>query len=116
MRTVTVLVWVMTAACGKLTPNAQYELGAEAYETYCASCHIPGGTGPALDAKVLGYWRTAGNLNAYNKDQMPYNAGGILTDAQYRDITAFMLRREGLLAGDMVLTEGNMDSIRLIGL
>ena len=115
MRMVAGLVWLLMAACGKMTPEAQYELGEEDYQTYCASCHIEGGMGPALDARVLAYWQTAGNLNTYNRDQMPYNAGGILTEAQYRDITAFMLRKEGLLPDNIVLKEDNMDGIRLIG-
>ena len=114
MRRATVLICIVTGACAKMTPEAQYELGSEAYSVHCASCHVPGGLGPALDAKVLAYWQTAGNLNTYNRDQMPYNAGGLLTDDQYRNITAFMLRRDGLLAEDIVLDEGNMDTISLI--
>lgn len=113
MKTVAVVVSLLFTACSKVTPEEQQEMGAQTYETYCASCHIPGAMGPALNAKVLAYWQTAGNLNTYNREQMPYNAGGILTDAQYRDITAYMLRREGLLADDIVLNDANMDSIRL---
>ena len=101
------------AACTPVTPEEQHSMGSDAYATYCAACHIPGATGPVLDARVLVYWQTAGNLFVYNKDQMPFGAAGMLTDAQYTDITAYMLKEEGLLSSDIVLTDHNMNRIRL---
>jgi len=78
---------------------AQAEAGRIAYAGACASCHgaaLDGGAGPALaggafQAKWSG--RPAADLAGEIKNTMPLGAPASLTDAQYAEITAFVLSR-----------------------
>lgn len=95
----------------------QQARGQKAYALYCAACHEAGqGIGPRLTATVLASRGTAARLFAYNRETMPYNAGGLLPDRQYWDITAFLLARETLMDTTRVLRPRAAERLTLSGL
>lgn len=94
----------------------QQARGQQAYALYCAACHEAGqGIGPRLTAPVLASRGTAASLFAYNRETMPYNAGGLLPDRQYWDITAFLLARETLMDSTRVLRQRGAERLTLSG-
>ena len=98
----------------KLTKNtkngwytkAEARAGANVYEHSCASCHgssLQGGIGPSLQgSSFLSRWSqdSVGDLLFFISQQMPQNAPGSLTQTEYRDITAFLLAKNGATAGN----------------
>lgn len=116
-------IWYALATAGLLvlagceSAADQQARGQEAYALYCAACHEAGqGIGPRLTATVLASRGTAARLFAYNRETMPYNAGGLLPDRQYWDITAFLLARETLMDTTRVLRPRAAERLTLSGL
>ncbi len=108
------LIVLNLCACTQMNSEEQQDRGQEAYIRYCAACHeTDDGTGPILRPAILASRGTAGRLYNYNRMQMPYNAGGTLTANQYRDITAFLLRRTDLLPENEILDFKSMDRLEL---
>lgn len=75
--------------------------GAAVYAQRCAQCHganLQGGAGPPLKGAALqkGY-PTASDLHDFIQTQMPANAPGSLSGAQYDEVTAFLLQQNGRL-------------------
>jgi len=98
------------AACTPDTPEEQQARGALAYKAFCQSCHEQDqGIGPRLTPAVLATRTTAAQLFAYNRDKMLYNAGHLLTDVQYWDITAYLLERSNLAKHEGTLRAENAD-------
>ena len=101
-----------------LFTTAQAARGAEAYAKNCASCHgqsLEGTTSkPLAGARFMRKWGDGGNtiddLLFVIRTQMPYEAAGTLTNQQYIDILAFILKSNGYGAGSKELT---MDSALL---
>lgn len=94
--------------------RAQQDRGKTAYTTYCASCHeIEQGIGPRLKREVLATRLNAGSLLAYNRRNMPYQAGNSLPYEQYVDITAYLLVSGGFLDSSRVFTEADAAGISL---
>ena len=101
------------SACGRA--SEQRLKGQHAYAVYCADCHDAAqGIGPRLSADVLASRGTAAHLFAYTRETMPYNAGALLTNTQYWDITAFLLARESLIDSGMVLSRHNAKHLNLL--
>ena len=76
--------------------TAQAARGAKTFETHCTACHRePGGTAPILAgerfAKTFGD-ATLQTVFTTIKTTMPRSAPGTLTDAEYTDIVAHLLR------------------------
>jgi len=95
--------------------RAQQERGQAAYASYCASCHeIEQGIGPRLKREVLATRLSAATLLAYNRRNMPYQAGNTLPYEQYVDITAYLLVRGGFLDSSRVFTESDAAGISLV--
>ena len=90
---------------------AQADAGRMLYQGYCESCHQPNMAGandaPALAGpKFMTAWRTHKVSELVNIAlTMPPDGGGIQDD-QYLDLVAFILQRNGAVAGDQPLTEG----------
>ncbi len=104
------LLLLLVVACQRDTVPAQQARGAATYAAYCEACHEQNdGIGPRLTPTVLASRMTAERLFAYNRDKMPYNAGRLLTNQQYWDITAFLLARSGLASGNEPLRAENAD-------
>ena len=107
--------WVLSlvfflAACNTDTAEEQHIRGAQDYELFCQSCHDQDqGIGPRLTPEVLSTRTTAAHLYSYNREKMPYNAGRLLTDEQYWDITAYLLYRSNLASHEGPLHQNNAD-------
>lgn len=107
-------VLLVVSACARPNPEMQQALGETVYATYCQSCHEAPGTGPRLTPAILASRLTADRLYTYNQQQMPYDAGGILSNEDYLNVTAWLLYRASLIESNKMLTMRNMDEITLI--
>ena len=89
---------------------AQAAEGLAAYQTNCASCHLPDLVGrneaPQLaGGNFMNAWgsRTTAELIRYMQASMPPSNRGGLSDETYANIVAFILEANGALAGDRPL-------------
>lgn len=99
--------------------TAQASSGKSAYDRSCASCH--GGSlegtndAPGLSGEFfLGYWKekSVADLYDYMHDFMPPTAPSSLTEQEYVNITAYVLSKNGVTAGDTSLNlEANLSSM-----
>lgn len=107
-------VLLVVSACTRPNPETQRALGETVYATYCQSCHEAPGTGPRLTPAILASRLNAVRLYAYNLQQMPYEAGGVLSNEDYLNVTAWLLYRASLIESIKMLTMRNMDEILLV--
>ncbi|MGH9241303.1 MAG: c-type cytochrome [Vicinamibacterales bacterium] len=107
----TVLDGVFTAA--------QAERGAVVFNDKCASCHDgPDVDGPPLTgAPFIDRWRedTVASVFEFIKTEMPQRAPGSLSDSQYLDIVAHLLRESRYPAGTQELTRDRVARTLLVG-
>jgi alcohol dehydrogenase (cytochrome c) len=102
--------------------SAQATHGAGVYTQYCLQCHganLQGDSGPALSGQIFrsAYGAgTAAQLYDFISRQMPQNAPGTLSQAQYLDVTAYMLARNGLPSGNTPLSTGSLSQVPMSGL
>ena len=109
------------------------ELGAAVYATACASCHGANGEGkPPAYPQLLGgpktfdfasdykiprtignYWPYATTLYDYIRRAMPLTAPGSLTADQTYAVTAYLLNREGVLAGGTTLDAKALAAVQM---
>ena len=94
--------------------NAQAALGATVYEAACADCHSPDLQGsseaPALAGPSFrGVWarRPAAQLLEYLRLAMPPSGPGSLTDAEYAEVTAYLLEQNGAAPSSAPLTSAS---------
>lgn len=100
---------------------AQAARGQAIYPRQCGACHGPameGGEGPALTGPdfrqlLTDQNRTAASLLEVIRQTMPYDAPGMDPDADYNDITAFILSRLGYPAGNETLSPDNPHAAEL---
>lgn len=90
--------------------DQQVARGAPAFAEHCALCHgaeMAGGAGsPALiGPEFMFNWngKSVGELLVYVKASMPPGQPGSLTDQQYADVVAGMLKTNGFPAGQAEL-------------
>lgn len=77
--------------------------GVDVYAGYCKSCHTPEShTGAVFAAKWRG--RRLSELYEYIRDQMPKNAPGSLSDEEYADVLAYLLKMNRMPAGKQQLS------------
>lgn len=86
----------------------QVERGRAIFAARCAKCHGAegqGGEGPRLigPAPVLAGYPTAQHLFEFVRSDMPADAPGTLSEAEYWDVLAFVLDANGLLPPGTVL-------------
>ena len=86
--------------------EAQAAAGKAVYSANCAACHgadfTPAqGTPPVAGAAFLANWKgkSAGDLYAFIRQNMPPGAGGSLGEADYRAVTAYILQANGTKEG-----------------
>jgi alcohol dehydrogenase (cytochrome c) len=118
-----VLIWATASAqspafAGTYT-EAQAVNGKKSYDHYCADCHhmsLKGsGHGPELAGpNFLAQWgaRSTANFISYNREFMPPEAAGSLSESAVVDIVAHILRVNGSVAGEQALRS---DSDLLLG-
>jgi S-disulfanyl-L-cysteine oxidoreductase SoxD len=93
----------MRADTGVTTMDGVYTLaqatrGSNVFAAYCQSCHTPTfHSGPPFRAKWYG--RPLGDLFAYLRREMPKNAPGSMSDADYTLAIAYLLRINGMPTG-----------------
>ena len=101
-------------------PNtaAQSAAGRTAYQTNCASCHLPtlAGQGdvPGLTGSAfIENWgrRTTQDLFSFIQLTMPPGRAGVLTAQEYINIVAYILEAHGLHAGNQSLTATTSEPI-----
>jgi hypothetical protein len=98
--------------------SAQATRGADVFDSHCVSCHKDGGTAPVLagerftksfaDSTLLAVFTTI-------QTTMPRQAPGSLTDAEYVDALAHLLRLNGYPDGMTELAVANLGDIRVPG-
>lgn len=84
-----------------MTLDEQVAAGEKVYADRCASCHGKDGTGgkkaPALvGPKALNDYHSGKEAFTYIKDMMPTTAPGSLSEDEYWNVTAFLIKKNGL--------------------
>ena len=99
--------------------EAQGQAGAAQYEAICAACHE--GDEPEANApkgtEFVERWRDAPLSFLYDfiRTSMPGDKPGSLTEAQYINLTAYLLEANGYKAGATELTAARTRDIQLTG-
>jgi alcohol dehydrogenase (cytochrome c) len=100
--------------------DAQASDGATVYTSTCASCHgakLEGQSGPSLIgprfAATLQSYGTGQQMFDFISKQMPLNAPGSLTPAQYYAVSAYLLEQNGYPSGSHPLDATNIGSVNL---
>ncbi|MEA3133714.1 MAG: hypothetical protein QOG17_1560 [Gammaproteobacteria bacterium] len=99
--------------------SAQASQGATVYTQYCTQCHganLQGESGPALTGQILRQAYGAGTaapLYDFISRQMPQNNPASLSQAQYLDVTAYVLSRNGFPSGNTPLNVGSLSQVRM---
>ena len=106
-----------TADMGVYTA-AQAARGTALFDSQCSSCHRDGGAGPALSGER--FTRTFSDAvlsTLFNtiKTTMPRTAPASLTDGQYTDLVAYLLRANGYPDGMNELALADLEGIKIPG-
>lgn len=102
--------------------SAQASRGATVYSQSCMMCHgasLQGGAGPPLTGQPfqLAYGTgTAAQLYDFISRQMPQDKPGSLSQRQYLDVTAYILSRNGIAAGNSPLRIQSLGQVSLAGM
>ena len=81
--------------------------GADVYRGQCSACHLPKDHYSADFQQAWG-GRTVKALYDYIRSTMPDDAPGELTEQQYLDATAYILKLNGMPAGELPLTSDTL--------
>jgi mono/diheme cytochrome c family protein len=90
---------------------AQADAGATAFQAVCVTCHMsdlsgseaaPPLAGPTFATRWEG--RPFTELTVYMRDHMPRTLPRVLNDRTYLAVVAYVLRQNGMPAGDAALT------------
>ena len=98
--------------------DAQAERAQGAFGASCARCHTLTSdgrrplSGPAFVTKQT--QRTVGELLAYVSANMPNGAGGTLSQADYNDLVALVLKSNGFPAGTTELTPDAVAKVMIV--
>jgi cytochrome c5 len=98
--------------------SAQAARGAAVYDTHCVSCHREGGTAPVLaGARFTKTFADATLLSVFTTIQttMPRNAPGTLSEMEYVDVVAHLLRLNGFADGMTELAVASLGDIKIPG-
>jgi mono/diheme cytochrome c family protein len=87
--------------------------GADVYTGQCVRCHsIADHSGP--DFKLAWHGQSVRALYDYLRGTMPDDDPGRLTEQQYLDVTAYLLKVNGMPAGDVALVADTTALKRLV--
>lgn len=99
--------------------TAQAARGAKSFATQCATCHRdPGGNAPVLAGERFTKTFSDATLQTVFtaiKTTMPRNAPGSLSDAEYVDIVAHLLKINGYADGMSELAVADLGGIKIPG-
>ncbi|BAO93140.1 c-type cytochrome [Caballeronia cordobensis] len=102
--------------------------GEQVYRSKCMSCHgdnLQGAYGPALmggsgslasekPLKTIGsYWPYATTVFDYIRRAMPFQAPQSLTNEEVYSVTAYLLRKNGVLPADATLDANTLKAVRM---
>jgi len=107
----------MTADQGVYT-SAQAARGAAVFDAHCVSCHREGGAAPVLaGARFTKTFADATLLSVFTTIQttMPRNAPGSLSEMEYVDVVAHLLRLNGFADGMTELAVVALGDIKIPG-
>jgi alcohol dehydrogenase (cytochrome c) len=119
-----VVLYALSIAAVQAKPGGDYTTaqaarGATVYTQYCAQCHganLQGDAGPSLSGQALQQaygGATAAQLYDFTSRQMPQNAPGTLSQAQYLDVTAYILARNGFPSGAAPLNIASLSHVSM---
>ncbi len=98
--------------------DAQATRGGRIYRQVCSSCHAPnmegGEMGPGLRGKpFIDPWdgERLAELMSYVQETMPQDNPGSLSDEDYTDVLAYVLKVNEFPAGDLDLTVESVENI-----
>ncbi len=98
--------------------DAQATRGGRIYRQFCSSCHAPnmegGEMGPGLRGKpFIDPWdgERLAELMSYVQETMPQDNPGSLSDEDYTDVLAYVLKVNEFPAGDLDLTVESVENI-----
>lgn len=98
--------------------DSQAARGGRIYRQVCSSCHAPkmegGEMGPSLRGKpFIDPWggERLAELMSYLQETMPQDNPGSLSDEDYTDVLAYVLKVNGFPAGDLDLTVESVENI-----
>jgi len=99
--------------------SAQATAGSDVFAAYCRSCHTPTvHSGPPFRSKWFG--RPLAVLYGYIKREMPKSEPGSMSDEDYAAALAYLLKVNGMPAGDSALPADSaalhrirLDSVRI---
>lgn len=74
---------------------------------------LPAYVPPVIGDEALVRFETAQDLKQYIHETMPWHAPGSLTEEEYLQLTAFLLRENEIIEDDMTLDGSNIDSLFL---
>ena len=83
--------------------EVQATRGKDVYHDQCSACHLPKDHANA-DFKQKWNGETVRSLFQYIRSTMPDDAPGTLTEQQYIEATAYILKLNGMPAGEVALT------------
>jgi len=98
--------------------SAQAARGAAVFEAHCVSCHREGGSAPVLaGARFTKAFADATLLSVFTTIQttMPRNAPGALSEMEYVDVVAHLLRLNGFADGMTELAVAALGDIKVPG-
>jgi len=98
---------------------AQAKSGAAVYSAHCSQCHgvnMEGQSGPTLVGATFTRKYPSGTaLYNFISTQMPADKPGSLSQQNYLDVTAYVLSRNGVAAGDVALGRDNLAQVTSTG-
>lgn len=96
------------------TVEEQRACGEQVYRSVCWDCHEEeDGSGTILDPELLASYNNAFAVYDYISYSMPEDDPGILPEADYWAVTAYLLDSRGLLAETDLLTAETAEQIAL---
>jgi mono/diheme cytochrome c family protein len=98
--------------------SAQAARGAAVFDAHCVSCHREGGTAPVLaGARFTKTFADATLLSVFTTIQttMPRSAPGTLSEMEYVDVVAHLLRLNGFADGMTELAVAALGDIKIPG-
>lgn len=101
--------------------DAQADRGAGTYAANCSNCHAEDLSGGGRFAALVGDpWmgnfqtQDVSDLVDFISTRMPNNTPGSLSGSEYLDLAAFILRSNGMPAGDAELTADSGEGVTII--
>ncbi len=106
-----ILLLGLLASSAAWAQDASVERGRVTFQAECSRCHIP----VEMDGRLRSRWigRTGGELFEQIRMTMPAETPGSLSNAQYMDLTAFILDSGNVPIADGVISTASLSSLNI---